>query len=360
MKLGVTVAVCTYNGAALLPETLRHLSLQKVKAGINWEVIIIDNASTDNTSEIVATEWKKYRCKAGFYLYHQPQQGLAYARNMAFEKANYEFVLFCDDDNWLDADYVSQAYELMLNKPSIGAMGGLGELVFESEPPPWVFKLGAYANGPQEAYSGKVKGNKVFGAGCVIRKSAFNAITEAGFKPMLTDRIAKNLSAGGDYELCYAIALAGYDIWYDERLKFKHFMPKERVTPEYYKRTVLEGAQSYEVIIPYRIKLKLADSYAPFFTWKLARVILAYTKKMALLCIVRLVLPPQSDKAKLNTLKLISLRTKILSSTKYFIMRKNFIRIAHFEQKLIKLSGKNNANDKKQNSLYPFLESLKV
>src|SRR5688500_1328738 len=101
MRLGISVIVCTYNGAALLPETIRHIAQLHVRPDIDWEFIIIDNASTDDSAQVALSEWSKYRSSVRFSLLTQPRQGLTYARELALEKSKYEFVLFCDDDNWL-------------------------------------------------------------------------------------------------------------------------------------------------------------------------------------------------------------------------------------------------------------------
>ena len=332
MKLGISVVVCTYNGAKLLPETIRHFALQCVLPGIAWEIIIIDNASTDNTSKVVLAEWEKYHNPTPFFLHYQPKQGLTYARELALEKSKYEFVLFCDDDNWLNPDYINLAYDLMLQHPSIGVLGGNGELVFETPPPSWATELKLFAHGPQAPVSGKVKIKVVYGAGCVIRKSAFETIMKAGYKSMLTDRSTNKLSSGGDYEFCFVIALAGYDIWYDKKLKFMHFMSKERIDWNYFTRLIREGLQSFEVLVPYRIRVSLGSKNIFLFNLNIIRIILSYMGKLLPVLFEGVRLQPGSEEAKRNKLKLISLKFKILSFRKYNIMRENFRKILKFEQ----------------------------
>jgi glycosyltransferase involved in cell wall biosynthesis len=63
-KTGVSVVVCTYNGSANLPETIKHIARQNVPSDIPWEFVIINNASTDSTPEIAIAEWEKHNSPA--------------------------------------------------------------------------------------------------------------------------------------------------------------------------------------------------------------------------------------------------------------------------------------------------------
>ena len=60
-------------------------------------------------------------------------------------------------------------------------------------------------------------------------------------------------SSGGDYELCLALAIAGFIIWYDERLTFRHFITRDRTTVEYYRKYLKESAKCLEVLHPYKV-----------------------------------------------------------------------------------------------------------
>ncbi|SIR44475.1 glycosyltransferase [Pontibacter lucknowensis] len=335
MRLGISIVICTYNGAKLLPETIRHIASQRISSHIKWEVLVVDNASTDKTSEVVLEEWEKQGQPTLLHLFHQPRQGLTYARELALSHANYEFVLFCDDDNWLCPDYLSLAYQLMIAHPEIGVLGGNGELVFESPPPEWAVGHGFFANGPQAKVPGPVSRQFVYGAGCVIRKSAYDTLLHAGFKPLLTDRMAGTLTAGGDYELCYAIAMAGYTIWYEDKLKFKHFMPAARLNWAYFIRFISEGARCFEVIMPYRIHVNMGSKNTFAFRLMCLRIVGSYLLKTLPLLAAKLYLPGDSEAAKLNTIKLVSLKTKLLSFKNYKNMKQNFETILKFNQEAL-------------------------
>lgn len=249
---GVSIIICCHNGADRLPETIRHIARQHVSWYIPWELVIIDNGSTDDSATVARMEWQKHRVDAYLRIVKEPVLGLSYARAKGFKEARYEYVIMCDDDNWLAENYVATAFQIMSGQSNIGALGGFGKLVFEVDPPveelSWIF-----AAGPQASRSGKVPENKVYGAGCVIRYGAYLKLLNSGFKSLLTDRRGVELSSGGDYELCLALAILGYDIWYDERLRFTHFITRERLTWEYYKKYAFESSKGFNVLSSYKM-----------------------------------------------------------------------------------------------------------
>jgi len=65
-KDGISVVICCYNSASRLPATLQHIAEQSLDSEILWEIIIVDNASTDNTAEIASTYWQFLNCRIPF------------------------------------------------------------------------------------------------------------------------------------------------------------------------------------------------------------------------------------------------------------------------------------------------------
>ncbi|WP_266205192.1 glycosyltransferase [Pontibacter kalidii] len=334
MSTGISLIVCTYNGAARLPDTIRHIAVQQVRPEVLWEVLVVDNASSDRSAATAAAAWRQFRCPAPFRVLYQPRKGLAYARELALQEAAYDFVLFCDDDNWLSPGYVNLAYDLMKENPTAGVLGGYGELVFEKDPPAWMRNLTALASGPQAAASGKATYNAVYGAGCVIRKSVFRKLAAAGFKPLLSDRKGKQLSAGGDYELCYAIALAGYDIWYDERLRFKHFIPQHRISSDYYRQLLKEGAESLAVLIPYRLRVNQNCKGMVYFNINLLKVFVFYFRRLLWVLLGKVVSRSRNKGTVHQRLMLLSLFYKLYALRNYTSMKHNFKKVLELEKRL--------------------------
>src|SRR5688572_10602380 len=98
---GISVIICCYNSSSRLPETLKHLANQSVPGKINWELIVVNNASTDNTASVAETEWAKYNLEIPLHVVDQPVPGQSAARDKGYEVASHEYLLYVDDDNWL-------------------------------------------------------------------------------------------------------------------------------------------------------------------------------------------------------------------------------------------------------------------
>lgn len=263
MHSGVSVIICCYNSAKRLPETLRHLALQEVPTNIPWEVIVVNNASTDDTVQVAEQEWTTYNLSVSFRILDQPNPGLSNARDKGFEVATYEYCLFCDDDNWLQKDYVRIAFETMESDPMIGAAGGQGEPIFEGGKPIWFNdKVWGYAIGKQLPKSGYVDRNKgkLFGAGLIVNKKKWESL-KLPFETMLCgDRTGLKLQSGGDTELCFIMVVNGYKLFYNEDLKFKHLIEKKRLDISYYKKMCQGIGQAGAILSPYKYYLDGAVS----------------------------------------------------------------------------------------------------
>jgi len=255
---GVSIVICTYNGKSRLHDTLSHLTKQELQCAC--EIVLVDNASTDGTREFVEQWWETHGVShIDFVIYKQPIPGKSYAQDLGYEKATYEYLLVCDDDNWLVPQYIQIAYDIMIRNTNVGALGGYCDAVFEKEKPQWFDTYAKYyAVSKQGTESGDITNKKgcVYGAGMMLRKSHWEQLNTLGFKPLLTCRKGDTLSSGGDTEYCYALRLLGYKIWYDDRMYFKHYMTEGRMNLKYLSR--LRKAMSYSnfVVSAYLDKLR--------------------------------------------------------------------------------------------------------
>ena len=123
MPSGVSVIICCYNSAERLPETLRHLSAQKVPEGLPWEVVLVDNASKDDTVATARRCWPA-STPAELRVVVEPEAGLSHARLRGIRGARYDLISFLDDDNWAAADWIERVHALFSSRPDLGACGG--------------------------------------------------------------------------------------------------------------------------------------------------------------------------------------------------------------------------------------------
>ena len=233
---GISVVICCYNSASRLPETLKHLARQVVPDLIPWEVIVVNNASTDDTARMAQRLWDGFGNPAPFCVVEEVMSGLCHARERGIASAQHGVLVFLDDDNWLAEDYLRIAHQVMSEHERIGVLGGKIAAAFEIDPPGWFPQLqSCYAVGAQGRSTGDITDYKrhLAGAGMVLRKAAYSDLKARKFKFLLSGRTGKQTTSGEDVELCLALVLLGYRIWYDERLRLDHFIPRQRLTRDY-------------------------------------------------------------------------------------------------------------------------------
>ena len=254
-KSGVSVVICCYNSANKIIKTLEHLLVQKVDAAIDWEIILVNNNSTDATVQVAEDFWNENKAATNLRIINEPNPGLSFARKKKKKNARLTYVLFSDDDNWLANNYIQLAYEIMTSNPSIGVLGGQGEAVFESPAPNWFTTYQeSYAVGVQALKTGDItKRGYVWGAGFILNRKVLLNLLDVGFTFYCSDRKGNILSSGGDSEICKWFVLAGYKLWYSEELKYWHYMPSERLKKEYYNKLL----EAFNICNKYLYKYEL-------------------------------------------------------------------------------------------------------
>lgn len=134
MSLVYTVALCTHNHADRLRRTLADLGRIDTPEAA-WELLIIDNASSDATAQLLAqhawpTGWK-------VRLVREQELGLSNARNRAVREAHGQYVIFIDDDETPDRDWL-RAFDRLVQSYAPDAFGGRIRVMFEDRRPPWL------------------------------------------------------------------------------------------------------------------------------------------------------------------------------------------------------------------------------
>jgi len=248
---GVSLVICSHNGASRLLAVLAHVALQRVPLGLPWEVVLVDNASTDDTAAVARANWPVKDAPAPLRVVYEGELGLTQARCRGLREARYEIVCFIDDDNWLAPDWLQIVVEVMGRHAEVGACGGMLDAAFELSPPQWFDHVQKYyAVGPQHDCAGDITWSRgyLWGAGLTVRKTAWKELAAAGFRFELHDRAGHALTSGGDAELCLALRLAGWKLWYEPAMKMKHYIPASRMEWQYLER-VARGFGAAAVVL---------------------------------------------------------------------------------------------------------------
>lgn len=235
MTVDFTVAIPTYNGACRLPKVLEKLQAQTNVEHISWEIIIVDNNSSDGTAELVQeyqTNWK-YPFQLRYVF--EPEQGLAFARARGVKEAKGEFVGFLDDDNLPAPTWISAAYTFGEEHTNSGAFASQIHGLFEAEPSDSLKKILFYLaineRGLQPMLYEPSKKGVPPGAGLVVRRRVWlNCVPN---RLLLIGRVGKSMLAGEDAEALLYIYRAGWEIWYNPAMEIEHIIPKWRLEKNY-------------------------------------------------------------------------------------------------------------------------------
>jgi glycosyltransferase involved in cell wall biosynthesis len=129
----ISVAICTFNRAASLRKTLASFAACRVPSGVEWELLVVDNGSTDGTREVV----REFEDVLPLRYLFEPAQGLAYARNRAVTETP-DILLFTDDDVRVETDWIAAYAAAAEAQPEAEYFGGRVKPLFEAGRPAWL------------------------------------------------------------------------------------------------------------------------------------------------------------------------------------------------------------------------------
>jgi glycosyltransferase involved in cell wall biosynthesis len=119
-KLSATICISTYNRAEELSLTLDSIKKLKTDNSLDWELILIDNNSTDDTKHVA----DKYRESLPIRYFFEPLQGLSHARNRALQECSSDVICFTDDDMIVDPCWLKEIVQSLIDFPEADYFGG--------------------------------------------------------------------------------------------------------------------------------------------------------------------------------------------------------------------------------------------
>ena len=243
--LRASVILCTHNPRrAYLNAALEALRLQSLSLN-EWELIVVDNASTEPVADWVSLAWHPWGRIA-----RESKLGLTHARLRGIHESKANLLVFVDDDNVLATDYLKVALSLAESRPSLGIWSGRIDLVFEVAPPEWTRKYWSFlvqrpVEHDETSQSRDLEEPLPVGAGmCVRRQMALAYVSEAensGLR-MKLGRCGVNLGSSEDTDMALFACALGWQRGVFKSLRLQHLIPPERLTEDYLVRLV-EGIQ---------------------------------------------------------------------------------------------------------------------
>lgn len=242
----VSLIIATYNGAKKLPATLTSLAEQTLNREL-WEAVIVNNNSSDNTSEVVE-KFAASHPELSIRLVHEPQQGLSYARNRGIDEAAGEYLVIIDDDEIACPELLAEYYEFLDTRPHVVAAGGKITPHYPTRRPRWMSRI------TERPIAGTLDlGNEIcdfpegkyFGGGnMALRRTAINYYGK--FNTNLGRRGSKLLGSE-EKELYMRYYTSGEDICYLPKAEIFHVIDESRLTKAYFKAVCYRIGQSERI-----------------------------------------------------------------------------------------------------------------
>ena len=227
----ISLIVCTYNREKFLGDCLDSI-LEQVLSQDQYEVIVVNNNSTDATPTILENFKVKAPTNWAFFL--EEQQGLSYARNRGMQEAVGEYLTYVDDDAILPADFLQRQHDQLVRQPELAGLGGKILAKFEGPKPDWFnpYTAPTYFSHYDRGTKSYIyrEGDFPFGCNMCIRKSLIQDV--GGFDTDL-GRIGKGGLGGEEKKLFGQIIRAGGKVLYLPDLWVHHQVDHYRTERPY-------------------------------------------------------------------------------------------------------------------------------
>ena len=297
----ISVIICTHNPREdYLQRTLDALREQTFPKE-EWELLLIDNASEILLSDKWDLNWHPHARHI-----REEELGLTPARLRGITESNGEVLVFVDDDNLLDEDYLEKSIQLLADNSKLGCIGaGIITPEFEKEPEAHLKKYcdclalrvipkADWSNTPEKA-------NRPYGAGLVVIRNVadkFVLSINSNLTKKSLGRNGENLMSCEDDEFSFVSCQMGFGIGVFPDLKVMHLIPKKRVELDYlikimeghaYSKTLLykehdlpipfyQKDSKFSEIICSALRLKLSTTIYHLHSWWFARQTPHYEK----------------------------------------------------------------------------------
>jgi len=232
-SLKISIVVCTRNRGKPLREMMDSLVAMTVPDGLDWELVMVDNGSTDDTPQIIDS----YADALPLIHVREDQAGLSFARNRGVATASGDYIIWTDDDVRVQPDWMAAYVRAFKDHPDGAYFGGRITPVFEGSTPQWLTdnmpSLGnAFAKrdlGDHTRAFTEETGDNPFGANYAVRmveQNRYDYPTYLGVSP-------KFRRVGEETAVLRAIKEEGHTGYWVADAEVLHIIPETRQTLEY-------------------------------------------------------------------------------------------------------------------------------
>jgi glucosyl-dolichyl phosphate glucuronosyltransferase len=246
--MDASIVIATFNRSGLLAQTLHSLARSVTPAiapgggqparPIAWEVVVVDNNSTDDTAEVVRGLAADFPCP--LHLITETVQGKSPALNTGILASAGHVIVFTDDDVWIPPDWLTTGLLPLLARNDIDYTGGPVRPLWEVEPPSWIHGDPGRLHGPialldygPEPFIFEERQRIPMGVNMAVRRSLIDRV--GGFHLGL-ERRGRSLMGQGQAEFFFRTRAAGARGLYVPGMWLEHLVPASRLTGEYYRR----------------------------------------------------------------------------------------------------------------------------
>jgi glycosyltransferase involved in cell wall biosynthesis len=233
MEPQIGVVIATHNRRALLAEAVRG-ALSQTLPRHEYEVIVVDNRSTDDTRDWVQHEMTSV---ANLRYVREPELGASAARNAGWRSTSAPYVALLDDDAIPGPDWLECILRIFREvHPHPVCLGGAVEPIFEIAPPEWLTGslldyLTVVEHSPHPKFlTDIIRTQKLASANMAFERTVLEKI--GGFSSRL-DRVGDNLLSGGDVLPQLQMEKLGLPVYYDPAVRVRHHVSARRLTPEW-------------------------------------------------------------------------------------------------------------------------------
>jgi glucosyl-dolichyl phosphate glucuronosyltransferase len=271
----ISAIICTYNREKYLPGAIEALLLQKNISVSDFEIVIINNNSTDRTEEIV-NDYLQKNSSYRFTYSVETKQGLSHARNKGIEVSKGKLLAFLDDDAYAHKNYIHDVLDFFDHNPLIQAVGGKILLHFEQKEPLWYTPylgslLGYFNPWNKPRFFNKKQYPR--GSNMVYKKELFNKY--GVFNPAL-GRIGSGMLGSEEKEMFQRIYSGNEKIYYLPEAVIYHMVPIERTTIPFIKNQSMAVGRSEHIRIQTTNKGLAKKIMEEIIKWGISKILCIY------------------------------------------------------------------------------------